>query len=177
VTKQNHRSSNGEPCFEAMRHFEVGRAAIDRCDLDKAIAEFTKAIRRSPKFTDAYGNRAVAYREKGELDKAIADFTKAIELWPTDNLFACRGAAYARKGEHTKAIADCTEAIHRNANNVVAYINRGALYIGVKDPDKAMADFNEVSRLDPELAEAYVNLVAANAERRLRQSHCQITDG
>ena len=85
MTKQNHRSSNGEPCFEAMRHLEAGRVAFDLHDFDKAIGEVTRAIRRCPNFARAYIGRAAAYSEKGDHGKAIADLTTAIGLSPTDD--------------------------------------------------------------------------------------------
>ena len=51
-------------------------------DCEKAIADYTEAIRLDPKDAKAYYNRGVAYGEKGERDKAIADFTEAIRLNP-----------------------------------------------------------------------------------------------
>ena len=51
-------------------------------DHDKAIADFTEAIRLNPKDAEAYYSRGGAYGEKGDYDKAIADFTEAIRLNP-----------------------------------------------------------------------------------------------
>ena len=42
-------------------------------DLDKAISDFTEAIRLAPYVSFAYGNRAVAYERLGEQDKSDAD--------------------------------------------------------------------------------------------------------
>jgi tetratricopeptide (TPR) repeat protein len=49
---------------------------------DSAIADFTEAIRLSPKYTAAYYNRGIAYAKKGDYDRAIADYTQAIRLDP-----------------------------------------------------------------------------------------------
>ena len=158
MTKQNHRSSNGEPCFEAMRHFEVGLAAIDRCDLDKAIAEFTKAIRRSPKFTDAYGYRAVAYREKGEYDKAVADLTEAIRLEPQlKPAYYDRAAAYFQMGEYDQAIADYTSEIQLEPRFAPAYCDRAALYAHIGKYDEAITDCTSAIQLDPTNPDVYNN--------------------
>ncbi len=60
--------------------------------LDKAIADFTKAIEKNPRFAEAYYFRGLVYYDKGQYDKAISDFTKAIEI-------NARGAeAYSKRG-------------------------------------------------------------------------------
>ena len=64
-------------------------------DYDKAIADFTEAIRLNPKIAKAYNNRGLAYENKGDYDKAIADCTEAIRLDPKfAEAYHNRGAAY-----------------------------------------------------------------------------------
>ena len=53
-------------------------------DYDRAIADFTEAIRLDPKDDWAYYYRAQSWNAKGEYDKAIADLTEAIRLDPND---------------------------------------------------------------------------------------------
>ena len=97
-----------------------------RANYDKAIADYTEAIRLDPKFAEAYYNRGVAYENKGEYDKAIADYTEAIRLDPKyAEAYNSRGFAYGNKGEHDKAIADYTEAIRLDPKYANAYYNRG----------------------------------------------------
>ena len=52
-------------------------------DPDRAIADYSEAIRLDPKFANAYINRGVAYRAKLENDRAIADFDEAIASIPS----------------------------------------------------------------------------------------------
>jgi tetratricopeptide (TPR) repeat protein len=47
---------------------------------DKAIADYTKAIKLQPKSGVTYNNRGKAYSEKGDYDKADIDFKKAKKL-------------------------------------------------------------------------------------------------
>ena len=49
-------------------------------DYDKAIADFTEAIRHKPKFAEAYFARGIAYQGKNEKTKAEADFAHAEKL-------------------------------------------------------------------------------------------------
>ena len=48
----------------------------------EAIAEYTESIKRNPKDSAPYGNRAAAYIKLGELPSALKDCEKAIELKP-----------------------------------------------------------------------------------------------
>src|SRR5215472_18551049 len=59
---------------------------------DNAIADFTEAIQRNPKFTLAFQNRGRAWHKKGEYDRAIQDFGEALRL------DAKNAAAFADRG-------------------------------------------------------------------------------
>ena len=50
--------------------------------MDKAVADFSEAIRLGMKDAKLYHYRACAYITKRQWDKAIADFTEAIQLDP-----------------------------------------------------------------------------------------------
>ena len=81
----------------------------------KAIADYSEAIRLSPKYIQAYYNRGISYRKKGEFDKAIADYTEAIRLDPKEpDAYFNRGGAYEKKGDMEKAIADFDESCRLN---------------------------------------------------------------
>ena len=49
-------------------------------DYDKAVADYTEAIRLDPRDADAYYNRGVVYKYKGETAEAEADFAVAKKL-------------------------------------------------------------------------------------------------
>ena len=79
-------------------------------DDEKAIKNYTEAIRLGPNFADAYYNRGNAYRRRGENDKAISDYTEAIRLDPNfANAYYNRGSAYRKKDDSRNAIIDYTE--------------------------------------------------------------------
>jgi len=78
--------------------------------LDKAIADYTKAIELNPKLAGAYLNRGLTWAQKGELDKAIADYTKAIELNPKFALtYANLGLLLVRNGKRNEAIRNLSK--------------------------------------------------------------------
>jgi len=92
-----------------------GPAGYPAQDVDKAIADFTQAIRIDPKYLQAYTERGRAYMKKGDYDKAIADFTEQIRLetQPKLNAYAYndRAEAYIKKGDFRQARADIDKAL------------------------------------------------------------------
>jgi tetratricopeptide (TPR) repeat protein len=131
---------------------------------DKAIADYTQAIRLDPNNAVAYRERGVALSQKGDNDKAIADYNQAIRLNPNyARAYINRGNAYDDKGDYDKAIADYNQAIRLDPNDALAYVGRGSEYAirgivyAIKgDYDKAIADYTQAIRLDPNYADAYV---------------------
>jgi tetratricopeptide (TPR) repeat protein len=86
--------------------------AYGKDELDRAIADFTQAIRLDPKYLEAYLYRAVAYHNKGEKDRAITDYSQIIKLDPKfAAAYGFRGTAYQNRGDNDRAIADFTQAI------------------------------------------------------------------
>jgi tetratricopeptide (TPR) repeat protein len=109
---------------DADAHYKRGIAWLDKGELDKAIADFTQAIRLDPKASDPYSDRGVAWYLKGEYDKAIADCSEAIRLNPKDEMaFGNRGLTWSCKGEYDKAIADYNKVICLDPENADAYNN------------------------------------------------------
>jgi tetratricopeptide (TPR) repeat protein len=49
-------------------------------DFDRAIADYTQAIRLDTDFTGAYSGRGLAWEGKGDIDKAKADYRKALTV-------------------------------------------------------------------------------------------------
>src|SRR5262249_4131795 len=54
----------------------------DKQEYDKAVKDYTEAVRLDPNFFSAYTNRGLAWKNKKGYDKAIADYSKAAELNP-----------------------------------------------------------------------------------------------
>ena len=99
------------------------------------------ALQRHPHKARPYGNRGVAYGERGDLVHAIADFNQAIEIYPNDAKSYCnRGKAYAELGNLPQAIVDYNKAIELNPMLGVAYSNRAIIEHQLRENDQAVAD-------------------------------------
>jgi tetratricopeptide (TPR) repeat protein len=144
--------------FDAyMACYDRGDKYFGQGDYDRAIREYTEAIRLKPNEAAAYLARACAYDEKQDYDRAIADYSKLIQLKPRDALvYFARGRAYYEKENYDKAIADYNEAVRLEPNDAMTYYSRGCAYDGKEDYDRAIADYSETIRLDPHHVNAYI---------------------
>ena len=124
-----------------------GYAYLKKGDHDRAIADYTEAIRLDPSNASAFTNRASAYDAKRDIDRAIADYTQAIKLNPSDvNAHNYRGIVYRAKGDFDRAIVDHTEAIKLNPSDVNSHNYRGIVYRAKGDFGRAIVDHTEAIR-------------------------------
>jgi len=158
-----------------------------RGEYQKAIADFTEAIRLNQDMSAAYELRAralyasisevsavgndfgiiatISYKDvrlspeqKLTYEQAIADYTQAIRLDPDNTKsYFERGNVYDRQGDYEKAIADFSQAIKLNPNFPTIYTSRGISYSNKGDHDRAITDHTEAIRLDPNSAIIYSN--------------------
>ncbi|MFH1716905.1 MAG: tetratricopeptide repeat protein [Planctomycetota bacterium] len=98
-------------CKDAKDYYNQGDAYFKKGETDRAIAAFTKAIEKNPRFVNAYYYRGMAYHRKKDRDQAITDYTKAIEINPQFAVvYAERALIYLIKKEYDKAWEDVHKA-------------------------------------------------------------------
>ena len=103
---------------------------------NKAIADFTEAIRLDPTVAVYYRNRGIVYANRHRLANAIVDFAEAIRLDPNVRLdpvdafsFRARAAVLKEIGDYDNAILDFTEAIRLEPEVAESHFERGTTYI------------------------------------------------
>ena len=94
---------------------------------------------------------------RGDADAAISAFSAALaagDLAPgyVPNAHFGRARAYLQKNKCADALADLDEVIKLKADNVDAYLLRGAANACLNKPDAAVADFNAAIGLRPTAA-------------------------
>lgn len=95
-----------------------GVAYDSKGEVDKAIADFNRAIQEKPNFGNAYIYRGLAWVRKRDYDRAIANFSDAIARDPDVAYLAVndRGNVYELLDELNVAFDDYNKAIHLNPN-------------------------------------------------------------
>src|SRR5689334_13719915 len=145
-----------------------GIAWYDKGEKDRAIADYTEALRIDPTNAVAYNNRGNAWKLKGETDRAIADYTEATQFDSRRaETYYNRGLTWYDKGDKDRAIADCTEAIRLDPRYAVAYTARGIAKLFTGSLPEALADIRQGSVLDPKDAYAALWLDILNRRSSL----------
>jgi tetratricopeptide (TPR) repeat protein len=129
------RKLNGQELAEVYNTRGSLHRSYKRND-ERAIADFSQAIRLAPTTAKLYVERGFLYlNAKDDPDRAVADFGRAIRLDPRS---------------FDEIIADLSDEIRADPSNPSAWFYRGSIYYWKKeDDDRAIADFSEALRLQP----------------------------
>jgi len=134
----------------------------EKITLEKALADYTQALRLDPNNAVIYKERGDVYSHLGEPDKAISDFNQALRFNPNySTAYSGRSNAYADKSEENRAIADINQAIKLDPNDAFLYRMRAYYYYHLYennkggDIDRIIADYTKAIQLDPNDAISY----------------------
>jgi tetratricopeptide (TPR) repeat protein len=113
---------------------------------DKAIEQYTQALKREPRHTEALNRRAEAFMATGEYDRAIADCSYALRFEKQPDRRArsllVRGRAYFNRSEYNLAVADYTEALKLKPDYGEAFFYRGLAHYYKGEFDQALSAFS-----------------------------------
>jgi tetratricopeptide (TPR) repeat protein len=100
------------PAPKAATLIEAGKKAALGDDLERAVADFSEAVRIDPNHPSGYTERGQALFKLGETDRAINDYSAALKKDPNFGP-ALRGRAMANlyRGSTEIAFADLSKAI------------------------------------------------------------------
>ena len=159
---------------EAKNYYESGQKKQTLEDYQGAIADFTKSIQLKPDSGGFYSSRGSAKQELKDYQGAVTDFTEAIRIDPFYAYFYYnRGRAKEEMKDYQGAMNDYNEAIRLDTpdtgsyktieslkQNLInedsldhisirAYKRRAVIKLELEDYKGAIADYNEVIRLNP----------------------------
>ena len=147
-------------------YYNRGNAHYCKAEYDRAVADYSEAVRLDPRNAWAFGNRGKAHALRGEHGRAVADFGRVLHLDPA-NVKAIwdRALSYVELGQYDKALADYDAAI-RLEPSAALYLERGQARAAVGDLEQAVADFTEALALDPKHVGAYLARAGAYQDTR-----------
>lgn len=137
-------------------HVDRGWAYYSIGRLDRAIADYSEAIKLDPKHAIAFTNRGMAWHDRRDYDRALADTNEAVRLDPKFYFArSMRGVIWHARGDFDNAVADFDEAIRLDPQDYGARMNRCWTRAAFnRDLQLALADCNDALRLDPSQPDA-----------------------
>jgi len=140
--------------FETMAPEELvaeGVAASRKDEHFRAIDLYSAAIKKNPRFREAYVQRARSRKLLGDFQAAIADLTRAIDLNPKSApAYVDRGWCYKKLDDSQKAMNDLNQALKLNAKSTRALEYRASLRLKMGDYQGSLADYNQFLALRPD---------------------------
>ncbi|MEO8611861.1 MAG: tetratricopeptide repeat protein [Chloroflexota bacterium] len=143
-----------------------GAVYVKQKRLEDALADTDKASQLKPRNLWAAIIRAAAFTESKKYEEAIIAYQTAIRLRPRFVLtFIELGICCSRKGDFAQAEAAYSHALKLPSKKLIKaliYNNRGYMFVMKGEYEKAFADLDQATRLNPKLhsvassrAEAY----------------------
>jgi tetratricopeptide (TPR) repeat protein len=118
-----------------MAHNNLGKALLQKGDIDGAIREYHKTLDLQFDHSDSHYNIGQALRRKGQVDEAIVEYRKALELRP-DHANAHNNLANAlrQKGQIKEAVEHYEAALKSEPGSVLVQNNLAWLLATSADP-------------------------------------------
>jgi tetratricopeptide (TPR) repeat protein len=123
---------------------------------DDAISSFENALKVDATNFDALNGLITLYAKNQELDKAHARVDQALSAYPNvATLHYLKAQVYGYQHNAQSLEAELRKAIELDPNYLAAYSGLAALYINIKQEDRAIAEYQKIISLRPENAAPY----------------------
>ena len=186
LIEQRVKNTQGSRSFHenADSYNRLGTLYYQQGDMDKAIAAFEKALKRSPHHKTAKQNLNQLYRQKAfnalkrrAFDEATAYFEKAIRLDPLNAItHRIMGDGYALVSEFPQAITHYQKALklapddaEAQKNLAITYTNHGVTLRNRGEWDAAIRAYRNALELQPTYQIAKTNLIDALSQKAKTQ--------
>jgi tetratricopeptide (TPR) repeat protein len=142
---------------------------------DRAIADFTRAIKVDLRNDAAYYYRAICHKQQGNISEAVSDLKMALAIFPDDGSYDTElGNLYLGQGQYKKALEHLHRAVPKDPDSGVPHLLRGTCYYLLKLYDKAIPDLTRAIRLRHGLEKAH--LLRGNCYKELERTGKAVVD-
>jgi tetratricopeptide (TPR) repeat protein len=161
-------SCGGDPVKAKLRFIESGRNYMKKKQYASAAIQFRNTLKIDPRFVEAYYELAKSELAQKHWMTGYASLEKAIELGPNRvDLRLERSRLYLDARKFAQAEEDAKFAVQNDPGNPEAYRLLGGALAGEGKKEGALAAFERVVALQPDVAEGYLD--AAVIETGLRR--------
>jgi tetratricopeptide (TPR) repeat protein len=128
-------------------------------DYEKAIPYFLEAIKKNPKYAEAYFQAGYCNDKLGRFSEAVEFYKQAIVLEPDDfDSYNNLCVAYNHLGGYSEAVVSCRKAIQLKPDLAEPYNNLAWSFNKLGRYQEAIGASKQAIRIKPDLAMAHYNL-------------------
>jgi len=135
---QNGRESPKQLAITLKRR---GTVYFYKSDYDRAIQDYTQAIKLDPQYSEAFDNRCWTYATVNKLQDALKDCNESLRLRPNfASTMDTLGFVYLKLGQFDRAIATYSAALVIEPKSVYSLYGRGMAKLKTGDNAGGRAD-------------------------------------
>lgn len=152
---QDERSAEAFSPFDASSLLKKADEAMDKGDLQKALAIYSEANIKEPKNSETLFKMGYTLAQQKRDDEAMEYYKEALELDP-NNIYTHQAMAslYRKMGEFASARNHLNKSLEIDATNPITYFNYGNLLVDMKHFDEAKEMYKKAIELNPDFDEA-----------------------
>ncbi|XP_022098647.1 transmembrane and TPR repeat-containing protein 4-like isoform X2 [Acanthaster planci] len=140
-------------------HYNIGKNAADRGNLEEAITYYRQALSLNPVYDQAMNNLANLLKDQGRLTEAEKLLQKAVQIKPQ---FAAAwmnlGIVQAVIKKYTDAEQSYKTALFHRPRYADCYFNLGNMYLDTGRHDNALKAWYKATSLQPGHVSAWANI-------------------
>jgi len=143
----------------SLAHYNLGIALEKEGRTSEAMANYYKALKIKPNYSDARNNLGLILAKKGETSEAIQHFSEILRLNPGYvKAHINLGKLMIEEGMTANAINHFSEVLRIDYRSVAAHNNLGVAFAHRGDIEAAVHYFQEALRNKPNYTEAKKNI-------------------
>jgi tetratricopeptide (TPR) repeat protein len=137
-------------------NFYRGQVSENMKNYDQAETDYSKAVSKNSKYTEAYLALASLRLIMNKPQAAMENCNAVIAYAPgNQQAYIVRSRIYAHLTEYPKAIDDISKILHDNPEDKEMYLLRGTYYQEFMQQQNAISDFTHALLIDKAFVDAY----------------------
>lgn len=129
---------------------EIGKAYMNKGELDKAAIEFSRALKLKPAYYEAAYNLALLFEKENKLNQAL-DLLNDLEIYHNRfEINSTKGRIYFNQKKYSEAIAEYKKAVELNSQHANSLYGLALALEVAEEKAEALSYFKKTLSLNPE---------------------------
>ncbi|MDD5287187.1 MAG: tetratricopeptide repeat protein [Desulfuromonadaceae bacterium] len=134
-------------------------------NIDGAIEEYRKAVKKERTFSLASGNLGLLYAQKGMYDEASVELARGLSSVPNPKYHKAMALILADRKVYPLAVYHFKEAERELTQDASIFLGLAEIYRATGKQERALEDYRRALSANPSLVKAYIGIAAISLER------------